>query len=246
MLDDLQDLPLGETVETEPGVFVERRSFLKTMALLLGSASLPGVVPVRLGATEQPQEIREFLADALPYAEELLQNPSRMSQDRYLLSVASLAVYLKDIPEPEMRESAAFGPGTFIGSSGAEPPIVVLHWKMKPGAEIRRHAHAYGNVVSVGLEGMAQVENFEVLGERDYDTTLPFRVRRTVQQDLTPGAINLVNLERNYIHGFKAGPAGARGLDITTRVLDKRPTPWLDLQRQDPVDPDVFDAVWGT
>jgi quercetin dioxygenase-like cupin family protein len=203
------------------------------------------MAPLRLGATESPVlNIDEFLAEALPLAEELLRNPSQMAQDNYLLSVAALAVFLGDVPEPPLKESPAFGPGTFIGSNAAKPPIVVLHWKMQPGSEIRRHAHAYGNVVTLGLAGSAQVENFEVIGERDYDSTSPFRVRRTVQQELTAGTLNLVNLERNYIHGFRAGPEGARGLDITTRVLDKRPTPWLDLRRQSTDDPDVFEAVW--
>jgi hypothetical protein len=246
MTDDLHDLPLGETIEVEPGVLVERRCFLKTLCVALGSLALPGMAPLRLGATEEPSvEIETFLDAALPHARELLRNPSRLAQDRYLLSVAALSLSLRDVPEPSMNASPGFGPGTFIGANGGRPPIVVLHWKMDPGAEIRRHAHAYGNVVTLGLAGRSLVENFEVIGERDYETTSSFRVRRTLQQDLTPGAINLVNLDRNYIHGFRAGSQGARGLDITTRVLDKRPTPWLELLRQDGSDPDVYEAAWN-
>ena len=115
---------------------------------------------------------------------------------------------------------------------------------MNPGTEIRRHAHTYGNVVTLGLEGAAIIENFEVLGAPDYDTKEVFRVRQTVSQWLTPGATNLINLQRNYIHGFKASSHGARGLDITTRILEKHSTPYLELG--DPIEKHsgIFQGSW--
>lgn len=245
MQNEPEDLPVGAIVETEPGVIVERRCFLKTVALLLGTVTLPGMVPLRLGATERATlSIDEFLHEAVPVARTLLQDPSLAGQDRYLLTVASLAVQLAPVPEPEFRETPAAGKGTFIGGSGMSKPVIVLHWKMNPGTEIRRHAHTYGNVVTLGLEGAAQIENFEVIGERNYDSPEAFRVRRTIHQRLTPGATNLVNLERNYIHGFQAGRNGARGLDITTRLHERRQTPYLVLGKTDPVEDNVFEGSW--
>jgi hypothetical protein len=150
---------------------------------------------------------------------------------------------MAEVPVPDLRDSGqGAGPGTFIGSNGAPGPFVILHWKMDPGTEIRRHAHTYGNVVTLGLEGAARVENFEVAGERDYDAEGRFRVKRTVVQWLTPGATNLVNLERNYIHGFQARGGGARGLDITSRIRDKQPTPYLRLGKQE--GESLFEASW--
>lgn len=66
-------------------------------------------------------------------------------------------------------------------------------------------------------------------------------MRRTVDQWLTPGGVNLVNLERNYVHGFVAGPLGARGLDITTRIREKQPSPTLELEPE-PVD--AATSIW--
>jgi hypothetical protein len=241
-----EELPLQESIETEPGLVVERRCFLKTAALALGAVAIPGLATSKLGQTERSAlTMDEFIAEVVPIAKALLEDPSLAGQDRYLLTIASHAVRLEAVPEPTFRESGqGTGPGVLIGSNGAPGPFVVLHWKMQPGTEIRRHAHTYGNVVTLGLEGEALVENFEVLGEPDYDTTEAFQVRRTVTQWLTPGATNLVNLQRNYIHGFKAGSLGARGLDITTRLLEKRQTPYLDLG--DPVvnQPGVFQGSW--
>ncbi len=186
MSDHHEGFPLGESLETEPGVFVERRCFLKSAALALGAVQLPGVARVRAG-----------------------------------------------------------GNGTFIGANGAPGPFVILHWKMNPGSQIGRHAHSYGNVVTLGLHGAARVEDFEVIGKRDYDDSETFQVRRTLSQWLTPGGINLVNLERNYIHGFQAGPNGARGLDITTRILPRRATPNLELGAPSKDHPEVFSARWA-
>jgi hypothetical protein len=53
-----------------------------------------------------------------------------------------------------------------------------------------------------------------------------------------------VNLQRDYIHGATAGRAGARGLDITTRIAARTPTPYLMI----PARADrsiVFRARWS-
>ena len=86
-----------------------------------------------------------------------------------------------------------------------------------------------------------------MLGERDFAAKGTFRVRRTQVQRLTPGEVNLVNLERDYIHGSIAGPNGGRGLDITTRIREKQPTPYLDLAKGPTGEGgNDFDASWTT
>ncbi len=241
-----ESLPIGESVETNAGVVVERRCALKTIATLLSAAVVPGVLPVRAHAAESKTlSVEEFIAEAVPVAEALIGDTTLAGQDRYLLTLASIAVRLADVPVPEVRDSGqGAGPGTFIGSNGAPGPFVILHWKMNPGTEIRRHAHTYGNVVTLSLTGAVQLENFEMVGERDYGLQGTFRVRRTLDQWLTPGGTNLVSLERNYIHGFRAGRDGARGLDITTRIAEKRPTPYLELGAER--GGGTFEAEWTT
>jgi len=240
--EELIDAPLGEWVEVAAGVQVERRSFLTTAAAAFAAAGLPGSASARrLDPTRDAFALEDFLREAIPVARELVADTSRAGQDRYLHALATLAVRLADVSPPELRSN---GPGTSIGAHPGGDPFVVLHWRMEPGSSIATHPHTYGNVVTLALEGEARVTNYEVVGERDFDAVEPFVVRRTLVQWLTPGATNLVNLERNYMHGFLAGPKGARGLDITTRIREKRSTPTLVVARPLEEASDTFEARW--
>ncbi len=60
------------------------------------------------------------------------------------------------------------------------------------------HAHTYGNVVTLGLEGQARVRNYERVDPRlDFETDQPFQVRKTIEQVLTAG--RCCRRERNPI-----------------------------------------------
>lgn len=242
-MNEIDALPLGESTQTEPGVVVERRHVLTTIGTLFAAAGLPGLARAsRLDATRDAFTFEDFLKEAVPVAKLLVADTSIAGQDRYLLTLAAIAVRLAEVPVPEMR---ANGEGTEIGANDGGDPFTVLHWRMKPGSRIGIHPHGYGNVVTLGLEGEVRIHNYEVVGQLDYETKEGFRVRRTVDQWLTPGATNLVNLGRNYMHGFVAGPRGARGLDITTRIREKTPNRSLEVA-QDPVDAalSIWDARW--
>lgn len=242
-------LPFDEPVSLAPGVLVERRCFLRTVALALGSVALPGSLLARV--SRMPGErltYEEFLETTIPVARQLVADTSAAGQNAYLQMLAAHAVRLVDVPTPPMKDSGqGAGPGTFIGFNPGGDPFTVLHWKMEPGSRIRWHAHTYGNVVTLGLEGDVRVQNFEMLGERNFDARGTFCVRRTRDQQLGPGEVNLVNLERDYIHGSIAGPRGGRGLDITTRIREKQPTPYLDLAKAPTAEGgDEFEASWTT
>jgi len=242
------DLEIGETAEVYPGVVVERRCFMRTAALAFSSLAIPGVALAQLArASDGRLSYQEFLKDVIPVARQLVIDTSLVGQQRYLLTLASYAVRLADVPVPAMRDSGqGDGGGTFIGANPGGDPFVVLHWRMEPGSVIRPHPHTYGNVMTLGLEGEVRVENLEMVGARDFDAKGTFRVRKTQSVVLTPGQINFVNLERDYIHGFQASSRGGRGLDITTRIRDKRDTPYLNLGKK-PVElePGVYEASWG-
>ena len=187
-----------------------------------------------------------FLAEAVPLASDLVGDTSLAGQDRYLRALASLAAGLRDVPVPEMNETTGeSSPArTFLGVNECDAPFNVLHWRLEPGARIGLHPHIYGNVMTLCLEGEVRIENYEMVGARDFETQEPFHVRRSTDQALTPGDVNLVNLEHGYVHGFVAGPEGARGLDLTTIVRAKRPTPRLVVG--EPVDAAraLFAAHW--
>lgn len=244
---DDSNLEIGETREVAPGVLVERRSIFRALAGAAAAFSLP--LTSRLAADEIARgtlTFDEFLSEANPIAKKLIADTTLAGQDRYLLTLASLAVRLTDVAVPEMRDSGqGVGPGTFIGFNPGGDPFAVLHWRMQPDTAIRLHAHTYGNVVTLGLEGEAHVENFEMEGDPDFTLKTKFKVRRTREQWLTPGGVNLVNLKRDYVHGITAGAKGARGLDITTRIREKEPTPYLDLARKPlSASEPVYEASW--
>jgi hypothetical protein len=211
-------LPLGEEIAAGRGLVVQRRCLLATLAGAILTRSLPawGAAP-RLS-------YEAFLAEVIPVAKGLVADTSAEGQDRYLRALANVAVRLADVPRPEMR---AVGGGNHIGANPGGDPFTVLHWRLDPHSEIRVHPHIYGNVMTLVLEGKAEVVNYEVDGARDWTTKDAFMVKRTARQALTPGEVNLVNLERNYCHGFKTGAEGARGLDITTRIKERVDSPVL-------------------
>ena len=241
------DLEIGEQTEIEPGVVVERRSLFKTIGAALALLSLPRLEAAN--ATEianNELSFAEFLALANPIAKTLVADTSIVGQDRYLLTLASFAVRLTDVAAPEMRDSGqGAGPGTFIGFNPGGEPFTVLHWKMNPNTSIRIHAHTYGNVVTLGLEGDARIENYEMVSAKAFNPDTTFSVRRTRQQWLTRGGVNLVNLERDYIHGNTAGPNGARGLDITPRIRPKAAAPYLIFTKKSDESSNVREAKWS-
>lgn len=227
-----------EAIEVSPGYFVQRRSTLGGLASLLLGVSVPSsLLATRIEAADLGNaelSFEQFLVKANPVAEELVKDASRSGQDRYLRAIASIVSKLRGVPMPGKWNNTDQGeaPDSYqIGVNPGGNPFTVLQWRLAPGAVCRPHAHTYGNVVSFGLEGMVQATNYEVVGRPDYESSDSFQVVQTLQQLLGPGDVNIVSLEKNYIHGFVAGPDGARGLDITTR-LKPRPehgTPYLDL-----------------
>ena len=245
----IEDLEIGETAQVSPGIVVERRCFLKTLAIALGSLSIPGVATARIGGSEERLTYEEFLKQVAPIAKKLVGDISLAGQQRYLLTLASFAVRMGDVPVPPMRDSGqGAGAGTFIGAIPGADPFIVLHWRMEPGSIIRPHAHTYGNVMTLALEGEVRVENFEMVGGRDFDAKGTFKARKTLSQILTPGQVNLVNLESGYVHGFQAGTRGGRGLDITTRIKERREaTPYLKLSNKPiEIEPGIYEASWAT
>jgi hypothetical protein len=243
------ELEIGETAEVSPGVVVERRCFLKSVAIAFGALSIPGVATGHLARSDERLTYEEFLREVVPIAKKLVSDTSLTGQQRYLLSLASYAVRLADVPVPAMRDSGqGAGRGTFIGAIPGGDPFIVLHWRMEPGSIIRPHAHTYGNVLTLAVEGEIRVENFEMVGARDFDAKGTFQARKTQSQILTPGQVNLVNLERDYIHGFQASARGGRGLDITTRIKERRETtPYLNLSKKPiEIEPGVYEASWAT
>jgi len=239
MTDDslVSQLPLGETVELDSGLTVQRRCFMALAASVLMAAPVAAASRIRPTRGTGPLSLEQFLVEVIPVAQELVADKTPFGEDVYLHTVASHAVQLGAVPEPQLREfGPPTGPKRFIGVNPGGQGFTVLHWKLEPGAVIRAHAHTYGNVITLGLEGSVRIRNFELTGDPDFSHEGPTEVRLTKDQLLRPRETNLVPLHRGYMHEFTAGPHGARGLDITTRLREKAKTPYYEIDA-DPIHP---------
>lgn len=74
-------------------------------------------------------------------------------------------------------------------------------------------------MISIGLEGEAVVTHYDVDGAAPpFDERAPFVVRRTRETLIAPRRISPLTSSRDNIHTFRAGPNGARGIDINTQA----------------------------
>ena len=153
---------------------------------------------------------------------------------------------MADVPVPAMRDSGQGAGGGHLSALIREAILSSCftgEWSRDQSYAPSAHLWQRDDL---GLEGEVRIENFEMVGVRDFEAKGTFKVRKTHSQVLTPGQVNLVNLERGYIHGFQAGARGGRGLDITTRIREKRETPYLNLGKKPvEVEPGIYEASWG-
>lgn len=238
-----EEIPVSESAEVAPGVIVERRSFLALAASALGITGLSGCSgkPVHAGSGGQ-FSMQEFVDEVVPVAKQLKESKSPWGEDRYLYTLASYAVRLGKIKSPQMSASDQ-GVDTFVGKGWGSDPFTVFHWRMAPGSVIRPHAHTYDNVVTLVLDGQARIRSFETVEKPEFWKEDLVRVRMTNDQLLAKGDINIVH--QAQAHEFRAGPAGAQGIDISTPLRKMQPTPYLELQKK-PVDAQnrIFMGSW--
>ena len=61
----IESLPIGETIEVEKGILLERRSFIKTVTFVLGTISLPFVSKAKSAEFQNEKlSYEQFLQDA--------------------------------------------------------------------------------------------------------------------------------------------------------------------------------------
>ena len=68
----IENLPIGETVEVETGVLIERRSFIKTVAIAIGAIGLPFVSKAKSAEWQNKNlSYTQFLQEVVPIAKKL-------------------------------------------------------------------------------------------------------------------------------------------------------------------------------
>jgi len=191
----------------------------------------------------------QFVQEVTPEATELARDSTPEGVDAYLGVLAASAWRLDpaSLPRPSFSAYPGYPDDVGFALTHRGAPFIGVEFWIEPGASLPFHPHPGGSVCTVFLEGSARVRNFEFHGTPDWEKKGEVLVRETRSDLLTPGRISLVGNPRDNIHGFVAGPEGARGIDITTgnRPEQKRPDTILEIG-EEPTDPElgIYTALW--
>lgn len=234
---------------------VDRRAFLA------GAMALP-LLPQGPGAATRPGKLG--LQDVLDRAHALVREhvDGRPEGDEAWVHAATAVLARLDaVPADPFaamsdRERAFLGEHTWtfrrIASAGGERPIdadidadpdtaraVVLTHQIHvaPGGAIPLHDHRdfFGAIVCA--DGEVEIRSFDLAqGSRDTDEVT---VRETSRVWLRPGRFSLLTRTRDNVHEFRAGPQGARVLDLFVwldRAAHSRTLDWIDDPASQPKD----------
>lgn len=242
--DEPQDL------EVDSGLFIERRRLLWLPVLAAAPLVSPGFILAQ-GKDPQSGVTRtwdQFTKECLPTAVELHKDASAPGQDAYLYWIASKAAQLDLATVPEAKVGALEGlePKVEFGVGFRGVPFFVVEWRLAPNAFLPPHCHPNASVCTVGIDGEAQIRNFEIAGDApEFSSAKEFQVRETRQGLVSNGRIITLSAKRDNIHTFQAGRRGARGIDISTYHGPNLGFSYLDIEKK-AVDEEgrLFDAHW--
>ncbi len=212
-----------------------RRLVTASTAATLAGFFAPQLLATRATAWE------DFLAETRERGKALLAQDG-VPIDEYLFFLASMSARLDSVPKSEMQKVPWTSPAVSFGLASKGAPFVVIEWQLEPNAVLPPHNHPNASVCTIGLEGEAIVENYELAGAAPaYDSKETFRVRRTHQELIAAKRVNTVAPHRDNIHTFRAGAKGARGIDITS--MHGASAPFSYLQIGEPAG-ELFNARW--
>src|SRR5258706_2841775 len=151
-----------------------------------------------------------------------------------------------DIPRAKLGRLGTLKPEVSFGLSYRGKPFFIVEWQLEPLAFLPPHCHPNVSVCTVGLEGEAQIRNFEIKGEPpEFSSRKTFLVRETRNEIIAPGRINTLSSTRDNIHTFQAGKNGARGIDISTYHGPDVGFSFLDIAAKTrDADSRVYEAAW--
>lgn len=222
--------------------------------LMAGAPAHAG--PGRTVAGESPGESpgatdlgwNQFLEQSVPVARALHRDSSAGGQDAYLFWLASMIVRLRtgELPRAKLGRFGGLEPPVNIGVSFRGQPFFIVEWWLEPGAFLPPHCHPNASVCTLGIAGEARVRNFEVDGDApDFSSRRTFLVRETHDQVIAPGRVCTLSALRDNIHTFRAGPRGARGIDISTYHGPATDFSFLDIaDKTRDASRRVYEAAW--
>jgi hypothetical protein len=249
-----------ENTEIAPGIFIERRFFLKastlaaalllspeaSMAAMLKKTSYDSAERTSIAASRAAGGLSwdEFISETVPLAQQLLKE-NATGFDNYLYRIASIAVRLCSAPDTKLYPLNV-APNISLAPSYKGPPFAAIQWKMEAGAVFPPHNHPNYSVCTVGLEGEARIRNYEVVGDAPaFSSKKSFRVRQTHDEIIAAGRVNTLSPARDNIHRFEAGRQGARGIDITTLHGAELGFSFIEMADK-PLDAEqrIYEAAW--
>jgi hypothetical protein len=221
---------------------IERRTILWKMPV--AAAAFMALIPeVVRGLDSATTGWDDFTARLAALAKDI----KGADEEQYIYRLAAEAVNAPDVPPgSKTGKFAKLDPPVEFGPVFRGAPIMIIQWKLAPNAWLPPHNHPHYDVLTVGLEGEALVTHYDVDGDAPpFDATSSFAVRRTRETLIAPRRLSPLTSSRDNIHTFKAGPKGARGIDINTRAGDDIGFSFLKIDAK-PLDASrgTFSARW--
>jgi len=244
----------------EPTGFVEeRRYFLKAplaaaAGLILARAAGGADEPPSTWASSHANQVQgaqldfaNFFEECFGLAKQAAGSPA-LDEDAYLarLSAVAARLRLETVPDAKTGRFGEINPPIEFGPIKAQPPLVLILWKLAPGATLPAHNHTPADVISVCLKGEVRIRHFDLMGEAPgYDSRQTFRIRETRNLLMTPGRMSGLTQVRDNIHTFHAGEQGAVGMDINTFLPGDKKFSFLEFADK-PIDAEkrVYEATW--
>lgn len=192
-----------------PGVSLDRRSVL----------ALPALLGLRAPAAARASErldFAAFTAHCKALVDEHLKGDGSLHEALLLdLAQAGARLDARDVPRPQLGAFGGYEPKVGFGPVHRAPPFLVIQWQLDPHAVLPPHNHTPVHVVSLCLEGECLVRHFDIEGEAPpVGQSGDFHLRQTRAQLLRAGHASSLTPQRDNIHTFRAGPAGALGIDL--------------------------------
>jgi hypothetical protein len=231
-----------------PGVVIDRRMFIS--AAVLASAAGSSVLASALAAEAPADNAFSSLMQRLQKIGAQLPAVSAAEQNAYIYRLAATAMLVDRFPMPKLE---AYGKTAIeIGPLGRTDPADRIHgvalvaYRMAPGALLEPHNHPHYSVTTIGIEGEAEVRHFEPAQDAPPMTSRErFVVRKTAQRVIRPGEASTLTPSRDNVHTFRAGPQGARLVDLFSIHGDDVGFAYLNIAAQPTVSGgDTHVAQW--
>jgi hypothetical protein len=210
---DKENRPVDPAASHSP--VVERRVLLSAPAALAASFLLKHEMPESVTKLS----FEEFTKQATSNAARITA-ATDADEEEYVLTMASLAVRLKEVPPVQFGEPFKSVMWSALSYRGSGIPVALIQWRMNPNSVYPAHNHPNYSGMTLGLLGECRMRNFDYVGPKpDYSSNAVFRIRETQDTVLSPGRVtSLMTTTRDNIHELHAGNEGVTGLDIVTRM----------------------------